>query len=86
MFSSKLVSLFFTSWLVVVFYKLAWKNFLATFWALCNFVPPSLSYLVISDVRDHGQNLTCDLLGYRPHSEIQGSEISEKKLKDVQDF
>ena len=49
-------------------------------------MPPTLAYLVISDVRDHGQNLTCDLLGYRPYLEIQGSEISKKKLKDMQDF
>ena len=49
-------------------------------------MPSTLAYLVISDVRDHGQNLTCDLLGYRPYSEIQGYEISKKKLKDMQDF
>ena len=49
-------------------------------------MPPTLAYLVISNVRDHGQNLTCDQLGYRPYLEIQGSEISKKKLKDMQDF
>ena len=49
-------------------------------------MPPTLAYLVISNVRDHGQNLTCDLLGYRSYSEIEGSEILKKKLKDMQDF